>query len=663
MDADYDRDVSATVDSANSRSKPQPIVVDDSETEDDTDDELLHLKQSVPPTGASMSRTSVLNSIQKTPAAKSIVVDSETEDESDSGNEVLKKSASTTASEATADTSILVASASSTSIGQRKEQRPIPSIQSGPLGALSDRAQMEAERLARRKRILEDEEMGADSKRQRTTIASTQTPIASRTFYEGAFFPTGTVHANPRADGREAIGFQDIVGPVGSSDLKLAILSSFSCDPEWLKPHFNAGLPVILVAGSGKEESAPSMTNLSDNWVQTCPKLGKGGCMHMKYMLLFYSGRLRVVVSTANLISMDWKHLENSVFIQDVYNSSSNIMGNSLAPEKAKQPPPAEESFAMILESVLKATNVAPALQHLKKTVRMPFELSFPPGTNSRSFFAFLPGPFYNRGVLYNANLPFNSITDLSKLWDWSNVRAELVPSLAGKWEGWKRVMTTGHPRLMRAIATLGVATSKSENLVVECQGSSIGRYSTQWFNQFYISASGHSSALKAHLDIPDSRRKKLAYPPGVKVVFPTLATVKSTAEHGSRSLFCTRDKWGGTNFPRAAFHDSKSRAGRVLMHTKMIIGSITTQKPNAKREASSPAGWMYVGSHNFTYPAWGNLSGSASSPVLNVNNFELGVVVALKTPEDVNKASAWERPPKKYTAGDLPWLMDENPR
>ena len=30
-------------------------------------------------------------------------------------------------------------------------------------------------------------------------------------------------------------------------------------------------------------------------------------------------------------------------------------------------------------------------------------------------------------------------------------------------------------------------------------------------------------------------------------------------------------------------------------------------------------AGWVYVGSHNFTPSAWGTLSGSSSKPSLNV--------------------------------------------
>ncbi|KAJ7247370.1 tyrosyl-DNA phosphodiesterase I [Mycena rebaudengoi] len=335
------------------------------------------------------------------------------------------------------------------------------------------------------------------------------------------------------------------------------------------------------------------------NWVQTCPKLGRQRCQHMKYMLLFYkSGRLRVVVSTANLLALDWTHLENSVFIQDFsLRSTSTTLGrNPTAARTSKTASGAakpEERFETLLESVLVATNVAPALAFLNK---------------SRS------------------DIPIKLISELSGRWDWSMVTVELVPSLAGKWEGWKQIKTTGHPHLMRAIENLGLSASKTGKLVIECQGSSIGTYTTQWFNQFYLSASGVSTALKSHLDISEGKRKKLDYPKGVKVMFPTWKTVKSTSGKGATSLFCKRDKWEAKNFPRAHFYDSRSRAGPALMHTKMIIGTITPTKDNANRASDdqpTAAGWMYVGSHNFTFPAWGNLSGSASSPVLNVRPSE----------------------------------------
>lgn len=34
-----------------------------------------------------------------------------------------------------------------------------------------------------------------------------------------------------------------------------------------------------------------------------------------------------------------------------------------------------------------------------------------------------------------------------------------------------------------------------------------------------------------------------------------------------------------------------------------------------------APIGWSYLGSHNFTPSAWGNLSGSSFNPILNVGS------------------------------------------
>ncbi|KAJ7663951.1 tyrosyl-DNA phosphodiesterase-domain-containing protein [Mycena polygramma] len=610
-----------------SLSKAEPIVVDDSETEDDSEHErMISLLSGKTGTAEHSARPArVVKSHRKGHASEPIsVLDS---DDSDVEEANGKKNALTSVGRGF--TAVASTSSRGASFGKRKEEQAAPSSQNAPLG-LPDRAQMEAERLARGKRILEEDQITANPKRHRALVLRTaKTPLASRIFYDGAFFPTATLRGNPRADGREAIGFEDVIGPA-SSDLKLAIISSYCLDEEWLAPYFHPSVPVIAVFSA---KDGPSIK--SSNWIQACPKVGTGGCFHMKYMVLLYkSGRLRVVVSTANLVAVDWLHLENCVFIQDVFlHSASNVIGSgSLSAERRNELDKGSTSeargFAMILESVLKATNVGPALQAVKQK---------------------------------NPEVPLKSITDLSKLWNWSSVTAELVPSIAGKWEGWTKIKTTGHPRLMCAIERLGLAVKENEDLIVECQGSSIGPYTTQWFNQFYISAKGHPSALKRHIDDPEGDRKQLSYPPGVKVVFPTLATVKSTGiQLGAHSLFCTRKKWKVPSFPRKAFYDSKSSAGPVLLHTKMIIGSFTQK--NAAAKLLGAAGWMYVGSHNFTSAAWGNLSGSGHAPLLNVNNYELGVVVPLMTLEDLNTASAWERPPKKYTAEDVPWFQDENP-
>jgi tyrosyl-DNA phosphodiesterase-1 len=115
-----------------------------------------------------------------------------------------------------------------------------------------------------------------------------------------------------------------------------------------------------------------------------------------------------------------------------------------------------------------------------------------------------------------------------------------------------------------------------------------------------------------------------------------------------------------------------------------------------AGKPLRTPHAWLYVGSHNFSVSAWGALTGSGFNPVLNVRacaatpspcftalylvpssrspsalssrgwtliplvqvvNYELGIVLRLERPEDVDAAVAWERPTRKYIEGDVPWV------
>jgi hypothetical protein len=77
-----------------------------------------------------------------------------------------------------------------------------------------------------------------------------------------------------------------------------------------------------------------------------------------KFLLLFYkSGRLRIVISTANLMKHDWRDIENTVWVQDVPRRPSPI------PHEPKA-----DDFASVFERVLCAINVAPAITHLVST-------------------------------------------------------------------------------------------------------------------------------------------------------------------------------------------------------------------------------------------------------------------------------------------------------
>jgi len=78
----------------------------------------------------------------------------------------------------------------------------------------------------------------------------------------------------------------------------------------------------------------------------------------------------------------------------------------------------------------------------------------------------------------------------------------------------------------------------------------------------------------------------------------------------------------------------------------------------NPSRPKTKLVGWLYVGSHNFTPSAWGTLSGSHMSPVLNITNFELGIVLPIEKQEMLDEVAAWKRPARKYVTGkDVPWV------
>ncbi|KAJ3848765.1 tyrosyl-DNA phosphodiesterase-domain-containing protein [Lentinula lateritia] len=538
---------------------------------------------------------------------------------------------------------------------------------------LSERAQLEKERRERQKRLRKaqglsdsDDELRAvsdgedlgqpNAKRQRlssssvsyigqTNVRTSAVPSSSKLgpsqdsfFWDGEWRPTATLGVEPRNDGRSTFRLSEVLGD--KSDIAFAILSSFALDIPWIYSLFDPSSPVIMVAQPDSSGKA-SVKNALPNWIKTTPFLRGGyGCMHMKFMLIFYkTGRLRVVVSTANLIPYDWRDIENAVWLQDL----------PPLPKEAPFNRQDNESFPSVMKRVLDAVNVMPALSTMLKQD--------------------------------HPNLPIKTTEQICTRWDWSNVKVNLVPSIAGKHEGWPNVILTGHVRLMKAVRNMGVRTGKGpkeKTLELECQGSSIGSYTTQWINEFYHSAQGESA--EDWLDKPKSRREKLPYPVEVKVLFPTLATVRSSqhGERGGGNLFFQRSYWEGKKFPRQLFYDSRSKAGKTLMHTKMIVGSISQkvattgpQKEVINLDTDSEesdsgeeievvdanVGWIYLGSHNFTPSAWGTLSGSAFNPIMNIRNYELGIVLPLKDMAEVDKLACFERPPRKYGPDDSPWV------
>ncbi|KAJ1299263.1 hypothetical protein OPQ81_002217 [Rhizoctonia solani] len=645
-------------------SKDAPIVIDSS------DDEIIEVAK------PNKSRVSASASVKKTPKPAPskkppndddiLVLDdtieledtdtateSESDDQSPLSKAVVKGKA--TLSSSTHPT----ATHSSTVPGSTAD----PSVATlSPMAAFrAERIKLEQERLARLKRrrpnappvdttMDEDEDEVEEveerpSKRPSPVLStdssatsniyggSFNVPDKSGLFWHGALRQTANKHVTPAQDKQPIFRLTtDILpppsGPSTSSEsrnaLSFAIVSSFALDLPWLYQLFPPEVPVIVVTQPG-QDGRPEVHHALPNWVRASPKLEGGrGCMHVKLLLLFYkNGRLRVVIPTANFQPHDWKDIENSVWLQDI-------------PLRTGPPPPnypqtksdpKSEGFSERLERVLKALNVEPALEAHILDQR----------TNG------------------DVRLPLRSIDELHSRWDWSRVTAHLVASIAGKHSGWPDVLGVGHVALMKAVRDIGAA---SKDVSIECQGSSIGNYSTSWTNEFMSSAKGISP--DTYLDLPKSWRLKLPHPPGLKIVFPSLRTVDASVlgRYGAGTMFCQRRQWDTPTFPKTHFYDSNSKRGKVLMHSKMILGI-----PNEKEAApDKPKAWLYVGSHNFTPSAWGTLSGSGFNPSIYIMNYELGVVLPLESVSQGDKLACWQRPPRKYVPGeDVPWMQNEH--
>jgi tyrosyl-DNA phosphodiesterase-1 len=54
--------------------------------------------------------------------------------------------------------------------------------------------------------------------------------------------------------------------------------------------------------------------------------------------------------------------------------------------------------------------------------------------------------------------------------------------------------------------------------------------------------------------------------------LFPSLTTVENSilGTDGGGTMFCKEATWLRNTFPRELFHDSNSKRGGVLMHTKV---------------------------------------------------------------------------------------------
>ncbi|OCF43592.1 hypothetical protein I317_02610 [Kwoniella heveanensis CBS 569] len=434
---------------------------------------------------------------------------------------------------------------------------------------------------------------------------------------------------------------QQVVG--NHSQIALVIVSSFVIEDQWL---LDANIlpppevvPTMTVRPHRKDQPEYNgkieLKANGEMWVY--PKMLTGfGSAHMKYFWIFYkTGRLRVAISTANLVSYDYQEIENTVFVQDFLPLVAPI---PLVASNTTHDFPLQ--FARLFTHLRIHTGLRNLIRHHPAGSAIPFT-------------------------------PENNFADLAK-YDWSKVRVRIVMSIPGQYTGHEEIGKLGISRLGKVLNEQGWVPRSGEKLDVEFQGSSLGTYSLEWFDKFYSFVSGKTSQQLVHRTKPTSW-------PDFHILFPTLATVERSigGKPGGGTMFCGK---AFNSVTKGLFYDANSKRGGVLMHTKMLIaifepaenrlgiekvGTPTKLKRKADEMdigSKDVGGWIYVGSHNFSPSAWGNVDVKKNPPTLNIRNYELGIVFPLdrKNARSVaDRVAPYKRPARKYSASDIPW--DQN--
>ncbi|ELU38689.1 tyrosyl-DNA phosphodiesterase domain-containing protein [Rhizoctonia solani AG-1 IA] len=369
-------------------------------------------------------------------------------------------------------------------------------------------------------------------------------PDRSGLFWHGALRQTANKHITPAQDKQPIFRLTtDIIPPPPAPSstssesrnaLSFVIVSSYALELPWLYQLFPPDVPVIVIAQPGQDGRA-EVHHALPGWVRASPKLEGGrGCIYFTRLGVF--GSLYLPPTSYPMTGGTLR----TVWLQDI------PLRNGPAPamDQTAKGGSATEGFAKRLERVLKALNVAPALEaHL-----------------------------IDQQASGDVRLPLRAIGR----WDWSRVTAHLVPSVAGKHAGWPSVLNVGHVALMKAVRDMGAA---SDSVSIECQGSSIGTYSTSWTNEFMSSAKGVSP--DTYLDTPKSRRSKAPHPPGLKIIFPSLRTVDESILGRSVGEF-----FDSMQFPQ-------KDGVKLMTHLKMILGIPADKETGSDK----PKAWLYVGS------------------------------------------------------------------
>lgn len=102
------------------------------------------------------------------------------------------------------------------------------------------------------------------------------------------------------------------------------LLVSMEIDLDWLRSVIPATAPWTIVTNKGHGISSQDRVKPPIRVIQP-PHYGTVyGTMHAKIIIIFYADRLRIIISTANLIPFDYESIQNMSYVQDFHKNEAS---------------------------------------------------------------------------------------------------------------------------------------------------------------------------------------------------------------------------------------------------------------------------------------------------------------------------------------------------
>ena len=474
-----------------------------------------------------------------------------------------------------------------------------------------NRKAMEQERLARLEKSKRKRSPSPDEPSKH--LSQTSVPAASKGNSAGHQQPAGRVLRYPKGVIKRTFATKfprtndlTVDELLEASSLKIAVISSFQWDEEWLrtKLDYTKVRQIWVMNAKGAELQAQWRQDLADTGIPNLrvhfpPLEGATMNTHSKYMLLFHDDKLRVVVTTANMEREYWGEV------------------------KSKWQPGVMENSSLVIDLPRRADGVVGSKDELSLFGKELVHFLEAQKLDSDVINGVLKFDFSQTGHLAFVHSMYVQAPNLGK--------HELTYSSGAPTD--TESHPTGLPSLARAVRDLDL--DKVESIELDYAASSLGALTFDLLQRIYLAAQGllFTSAPTSRTKMVEQLTRRF------RIYYPSDDTIKSSigGPNCAGIISLRKSHFLAPTFPGECVRDHVSTRKGMISHNKLLFA-------RGRHADGTGFAWVYVGSANISESAWGaqKILKSGKMGKLTIRNWECGVVFPV--PEEKFKALRLEK-------------------